>query len=73
MTNMLLSEYRSMNRCRVATIWKTSVGVSLSLFENDEHYDTIVFTDKSMSYAQDAAENFVEYIGKFSEIKYELS
>lgn len=63
----LITEYFSHDTKRGAAILVSrSSDYTVQLFENGEPYDTVQLKDKSLNYAEDVAENFCQYIGKFS-------
>ena len=59
----LITTYWSADKKRRADIIYTSKGFEIALYENDEYIYNVTVHEHSESYAESAAENFVNDIG----------
>jgi len=64
-TMMTLSEFWSDDKSKTATVVKDANAFGVEFYENNELVEYRVFPDKSMRYAEDAAENFTLGILRF--------
>jgi hypothetical protein len=62
-----ISEYYSDDRTKKAVVIKYNTDYSIDFYENDNYYHSIMYTDKSLRYVEDAAENYA--LGIFKSIR----
>jgi hypothetical protein len=67
MTKSEISEYYSDDRTKKTVVIKYNTDYSIDFYENDKYFHSIMYTDKSLRYVEDAAENYA--LGIFKSIR----
>lgn len=62
-----ISEFSSDDGTKKAIVVKNNNSYSIDFYENNKYYHSIMYTDRSLRYAEDAAENYA--LGIFKNIK----
>lgn len=67
MKSELISQFYSEDKKRRSIIWRDKYHWVVDLCENGDKIETRLITGKTLRFAEDLAQNFVEYIGEFKE------
>lgn len=61
----MVSEFYSEDGNRKTIIWQDKYHWIVDLYENNLKVETRLVTEKTLRFAEDLAENYVEYVGEF--------